>query len=121
MEKVKKTIMVTWDFSAVSYYALKHAIRMSQIVKYDIMLFHIVNDPSEVEAAREKLEKTVVEIKNDLGAEVGNYVHHGKIFKEIGDRYGTALALGGVAWNLAWGRREARLTEGPKISNSCWP
>ncbi|MFH0757751.1 MAG: universal stress protein [Bacteroidota bacterium] len=85
MEQVKKTIMVTWDFSPVSYYALKHAIRMSQIVKYNILLFHIVKNPSEVETAGEKLRKTVAEIKNDLGVEVGSYVHHGKIFKEISD------------------------------------
>jgi nucleotide-binding universal stress UspA family protein len=85
MEQVKKTIMVTWDFSTVSYNALKHAIRMSQIVKYNILLFHIVKNPSEVETAVEKLGKTVSEIKNDLGVEVGSYVHHGKIFKEISD------------------------------------
>ena len=55
MEQVKKSIMVTWDFSAVSYSALKHAIRMSRILKYNILLFHIVKDPSETEAAKEKL------------------------------------------------------------------
>ena len=85
MEQEKKSIMVTWDFSAVAYNALKHAIRMSHIVKYNIVLFHIVKDPVEVEAAREKLEQTVVEIKQDLGEEVNYYVNHGKIFKEIAD------------------------------------
>jgi len=77
--------MVTWDFSPVSYNALKHAIRMSQIVKYNIVLFHITKEPSGVEAAREKLERSVEEIRNDLGVEVSFYVHHGKIFKEISD------------------------------------
>jgi len=85
MEQVKKSIMVTWDFSSVSYNALKHAIRMSNIVKYNIVLFHIVKEPEEVEAAREKIERTVEDIKNDLGEEVSYYVHHGKIFKEIAD------------------------------------
>jgi nucleotide-binding universal stress UspA family protein len=85
MEQVKKSIMVTWDFSAVSYYALKHAIRLSQIVKYNIVLFHIVNEPTEVEGAKEKLEIAAGEIKNDLGVEVSCYVHHGKIFKEIAE------------------------------------
>ena len=85
MEQEKKSIMVTWDFSAIAYKALKHAIRMSHIVKYNIVLFHIVKDPEEVEAAREKLEQTVVEIKQDLGEEVNYYVNHGKIFKEIAD------------------------------------
>lgn len=85
MEQVKKSIMVTWDFSPVSYNALKHAIRMSNIVKYNIVLFHIVKEPDEVDAAREKIGRTVEEIKNDLGEEVGYFVHHGKIFKEIAD------------------------------------
>ena len=83
MEQKKKSIMVTWDFSAVSYNALKHAIKMAQIVKYNTLLFHIVNEASEVEAASKKMESVVEEVKNDLGQEVDYFVHHGKIFKEI--------------------------------------
>jgi len=85
MEQVKKSIMVTWDFSDVSYSALKHAIRMSHIVKYNILLFHIIKDPSEREAAIEKMGKAVEEIKKEYGEEVGYFVHHGKIFKEIAE------------------------------------
>ncbi|MCP4310728.1 MAG: universal stress protein [Bacteroidetes bacterium] len=85
MEQGKKTIMVTWDFSAVSYSALKHAIRMSTIVKYNIVLFHIVNEPSEVEAAKERLIQELEDIKKELGEEVSFFVHHGKIFKEIAE------------------------------------
>jgi len=77
--------MVTWDFSDVSYSALKHAIRMSHIVKYNILLFHIIKDPSEREAAIEKMGKAVEEIKKEYGEEVGYFVHHGKIFKEIAE------------------------------------
>ena len=66
MEQVKKSIMVTWDFSAVSYSALKHALRMSHIVKYNIVLFHIVKDESEIEAAKEKLEKVKRSLVNKL-------------------------------------------------------
>ena len=77
--------MVTWDFSSVSYSALKHAIRMSRIVKYNIILFHIVTDPSETEAAKERLAKVVEEIENEYGEKVTSFVHHGKIFKEISD------------------------------------
>ena len=77
--------MVTWDFSGVSHNALKHAIKLARIVKYSIVLFHIVNDPSEEEEARKLMESEVEKIKNDLGEEVGYFVHHGKIFKEISD------------------------------------
>lgn len=85
MEHERKSIMVTWDFSAVSYNALKHAVKMAHILKNNVLLFHIVNDPSEEETARKKMEETVEEIKKDLGEEVGYYVHSGKIFKEIAD------------------------------------
>lgn len=85
MEQKKKSIMVTWDFSAVSYNALKHAIKMAQIVKYNILLFHIVNEASDEEAARKKMEGVVEEIHKDLGQVVDYFVYHGKIFKEISD------------------------------------
>ncbi len=85
MEKDKKSIMVTWDFSDVSYNALRHALKMSHIMKYNILLFHIVNDQSEEEEARKKMDHAVDEIKKDLGEEVGYYVDHGKIFNEISE------------------------------------
>jgi len=75
--------MVTWDFSAVSYNALKHALKMAHILKYRIVLFHSVEDASEEEAARKNMEQKVEEIKADLGEDVEFFVNHGKIFKEI--------------------------------------
>ncbi len=83
MEQEKKSIMVTWDFSAVSYNALKHALKMAHILKYRIVLFHSVEDASEEEAARKNMEQKVEEIKADLGEDVEFFVNHGKIFKEI--------------------------------------
>ncbi len=77
--------MVTWDFSAVSYHALKHAIKLAHIIKNNILLFHIVKDAAEEEAARPRMERAVEEIRKDLGEEVSFYIHRGKIFKEIAD------------------------------------
>lgn len=85
MEHERKSIMVTWDFSAVSYNALKHAIKLARILKNNIILFHIVNDPAEEESARKKMVEAVEEIKTSLGEEVDYYVHHGNIFKEISE------------------------------------
>ena len=85
MEQERKTIMVTWDFSAVSYNALKHAIKLAHILKNNIVLFHIVNETSEEEGARTKMEGVVEEIKKDLDEEVGYFVYHGKIFNEIAE------------------------------------
>ena len=77
--------MVTWDFSEVSYSALKHAVRLSHIVKNNVVLFHIVKDAEEEKDARTRLETAVEEIKNDLGEEVSFVINHGNIFKEIAD------------------------------------
>ncbi|RPI46284.1 MAG: universal stress protein [Bacteroidetes bacterium] len=85
MEQAKKSIMVTWDFSPVSYHALKHAIKISQIVKNNILLCHIVNEESEVEAARKKMEGVTGEVKKNLGEEVSYTVLAGKIFNQISD------------------------------------
>jgi nucleotide-binding universal stress UspA family protein len=85
MEQEKKSIMVTWDFSAVSINALNHAVKLARILKYSIVLFHIVEAESQVEEAKGKLEKEVEKIKNDLGEEVEFFVNHGIIFKEISD------------------------------------
>ncbi len=51
MEKLKKSILVTWDFSNVSESALKHAFFLAANMKYSIVLFHIVNEDSEKSAA----------------------------------------------------------------------
>lgn len=91
MEQEKKTIMVTWDFSAVSYHALKHAIRLSYILKNNILLFHIVKDAAGEEAARKQMERVVEEIKNDMGEEVAFHIRQGNIFKAIAD-YATEEA-----------------------------
>jgi len=85
MEQERKSIMVTWDFSAVSYNALKHAIKLAHILKNNVLLFHIVKDPSEEASASKKLEETAEEIKKDLGEEVSYKVHPGNIFNEIAD------------------------------------
>jgi nucleotide-binding universal stress UspA family protein len=83
MDPDKKTIMVTWDFTEKSFYALEHAIRISNIVKNNILLFHIVQDQSELEEARKKLEQSVIDIKEKYNAEVSYFVNNGSIFKEI--------------------------------------
>lgn len=85
MEQNRKSILVTWDFSVVSYNALKHAIKMAHIIKNNIVLFHIVNEQEEEETARKKMEEVVEQVKKDYGEEVGSAVAHGKIFKEISD------------------------------------
>jgi nucleotide-binding universal stress UspA family protein len=83
MDPEKKSIMVTWDFTEKSFYALEHAIRISNIVKNNILLFHIVPNESEVDEAKARIEQTVAEVKEKYGEDVSTFVHHGTIFNEI--------------------------------------
>ena len=83
MDPEKKTIMVTWDFTEKSYYALEHAIRISNIVKNNILLFHIVKEQSEVETAKKKIEQSVIDIKKKYDEDVEFFVDQGSIFNEI--------------------------------------
>lgn len=85
MEQERKSILITWDFSSVSYHALKHGIKISRILKNNILLFHVVKQESEEEAAKKGMESIVEEIRKEYQEEVGYAVRSGKIFKEIAD------------------------------------
>ena len=41
-DAVKKTILVTWDFSKAAINALKHAVTIGKIIKNNVALFHVV-------------------------------------------------------------------------------
>ena len=83
MDQEKKTIMITWDFSEKSYFALEHAIRISNIVKNNLLLFHTVSTEEEVKEAKEKLDQAVLDIKEKYDEDVDYFVNAGTIFNEI--------------------------------------
>ncbi|PID92585.1 MAG: universal stress protein UspA [Bacteroidetes bacterium] len=85
MEQARKSIMVTWDFSAVSENALKHGIKLANIVKNDILLYHIAADEEEKATASTKLEAEVKRIREAYKIEANFVVEVGKIFDEISD------------------------------------
>jgi nucleotide-binding universal stress UspA family protein len=66
-----KLILVTWDFTDKSVFALEHAINIAKIIHHDIVLINIVKKESEVaeterkiaEATREKFENVDVKPK----------------------------------------------------------
>lgn len=83
MDQEKKTIMITWDFTEKSYFALEHAIRISNIVKNNLLLFHIVSTEEEVDEAKKRLDQAVLDIKEKYNEDVDYFVNSGKIFNEI--------------------------------------
>ena len=64
MEKDRNTILVTWDYTDVSEYALLHAIRIAKMVENNIRIIHIVDSMTARKnnnLVEERFRKTVEE------------------------------------------------------------
>ncbi|MFZ5942046.1 MAG: universal stress protein [Bacteroidota bacterium] len=85
MNKEKNTILVTWDFSEVSEYALAHAVRIGKLVENRVMLFHIVKEESEIVTAKNKLSQAVIKLSEKYGCELNYVCLAGKIFDVISE------------------------------------
>jgi len=87
MEEQTKTkpILVTWDFTEKSQFALEHAINLSKELKKNIILLHIAKNKKEAKAAQKKMAPVAVDIKikHDITASV--MVPVGSIFSTISE------------------------------------
>ena len=57
-------IVVTWDFTHVSEYALSHAVKIAYIMRYEIKLLHIV-EPGAPSEKIENVRRKMAQICND--------------------------------------------------------
>jgi len=58
METPNNQVLVTWDFTNISQYALEHAVLISRSIQKDISLIHIISSKiseKEIEDLREKM------------------------------------------------------------------
>jgi len=85
MDNNKKSILVTWDFTPVSNYALEHAIRISKIVDNDIALIHIIKKKDEADEAIQKMNVTIEKVHEEHGIKPSIIVKEGTIFTTIGE------------------------------------
>lgn len=83
MENYNELILVTWDFTEKSEYALEHALRLSSILKYDIGFVHIVKKESEIEATTKKILDVVSPKFQDLSIKPQVFIRAGSIFSTI--------------------------------------
>jgi len=83
----RNTILVTWDNTEVSEFALQHAVRIARHVENNLRLLHIISDSSKLDTSkveadfREKVES--LSIKYQIKLE--GVLLKGKIFKEIAE------------------------------------
>ena len=78
-----RPIVIPWDFSELSGYALQHGVRIARIVQCDIILLHIVKKKSDIEKATERLENAVNEHYERFKIKPKYVVKEGSIFSDI--------------------------------------
>jgi nucleotide-binding universal stress UspA family protein len=88
MEKVRNTLLVTWDYTDVSEYALMHALRIAKMVENNIRLIHVM-EPSvakkKFKEEEEHFRKTVESLQKKYAFPLETVILTGKIFNEISD------------------------------------
>ncbi len=85
MENTDKTILVTFDFSNVSDYAMQHAIRFAKIIGSNVSLLHIVDKEKDIDSANEKLKIVIDDAEKKYGLRPDVLVKEGSIFTTITD------------------------------------
>ncbi len=81
-------IVVTWDFTHVSEYALAHAVKIAYIMRYEIKLLHIVEPgaaPEKIENARRKMADVCNDTLKHDGIICKVVVKEGNLFTAISD------------------------------------
>jgi nucleotide-binding universal stress UspA family protein len=79
----KKPILVTWDFTEKSKFALEHGINLAKELKSEIKLIHIVKNNKDVKPAQKKLDVLAAETQNLNGVKTSSLVPVGSIFTTI--------------------------------------
>jgi len=83
MEENSKPILVPWDFSEISDFALQHAVKFSSTIKADIVLAHIVKKSSDIPEAQTKLDEIAAQTKKKYGVLPKTAIREGSIFTAI--------------------------------------
>jgi len=99
MENLNKPIIVAWDFTIISQNAFEHAVNLSNILKKDIILLHIVENPSDIESSFEKLKLKTQELKKSFMVNSHPVVKTGNIFetiKEVSQEYKAEMVVMGT-------------------------
>ena len=84
-KKTKRPILITWDFTQKSEYALEHGINLAKHLNTDITLIHIVKKDKEVDAAQVKMDALASETGKKSNLKINSVVPVGTIFSTISE------------------------------------
>jgi nucleotide-binding universal stress UspA family protein len=83
MDSPQKNILVPWDFTPSSIFALEHAIKIAKIRNYTISLVHIVEHSRDEKKYNAKLEEIANETNQKTGIPLNALIQSGDVYKTI--------------------------------------
>ena len=95
METANNLILVTWDFTYISQFALEHAIIISRGILKDIALIHIVSpklSEKEITNRKEKMADVCTDTEKKHGVKPHIIILQGTIFSTISEYATTSKA-----------------------------
>lgn len=90
MDKKEKIVVVTWDFTEISHFALAHAEKFAKASDAIIHCLHINSSKNNEEELTEKMQKEIDQNKIDSTSKIYPIVKEGKIFSGINE-YAKAI------------------------------
>jgi nucleotide-binding universal stress UspA family protein len=85
MEQEKNYILVTWDLTEKSEFALEHALLTAKKLNYQIGLVHIVKSKAEIIPAKERIEGVLATKYANVIPKPEIFIRDGNIFTTITD------------------------------------
>jgi nucleotide-binding universal stress UspA family protein len=85
MDSITKNILVPWDFTPSSNFALEHAIKIAKIRNYNISLLHIIKHSKEESKYQGKLKEIANETQNETGIPTSVLIQNGDVLTTIAE------------------------------------
>lgn len=85
MDSMHKNILVPWDFTPSSNFALEHAVKIAKIRKYSISLLHIVEHNKEEKTSLTQLEQLASDTQKQTGLTVNALIQNGEVLRTISE------------------------------------
>ncbi len=83
MENIESTILVPWDFSSSSIFALKHAVNVAKIRHLSITILHIIKADKDETKYLENLKRVANENQDKTGIKTNALIQKGNLYKCI--------------------------------------
>jgi nucleotide-binding universal stress UspA family protein len=122
MNPSSRNILVPYDFSELSDFAVKHAVQIAKITESHLIFLHIVDDLSSESEALKQLQKVSDAIANKYGVNVECKIRPGKVstairtFAETIDAFLVVMKTQSpVGKEKFFGTRTLRLMAGSRI------